>query len=79
MLRIAAGHAAKLAGATAVLAFHVRAQALPIEAPLEQQEPSGGGKRDKRRVQVLLVIELGLANEALVLGVLAGFGSVQQL
>jgi len=26
--------------------FHVRAQALPIEAPLEQQEPSGGGKRD---------------------------------
>jgi len=43
-------------------AFHVRAQALPIEAPLEQQEPSGWGQRDQGRVQVLSVIELGLAN-----------------
>jgi len=27
-----------------VLAFHVSVQALPIEAPLEQQEPAGGGQ-----------------------------------
>ena len=57
----------------------VGAQALPVEvSPREQEVPVGDGG-DDQRVEVLLPVEIDLAREALVVGILFDFGAVERL
>jgi hypothetical protein len=78
-LRSAASDLAEGVVAFAALGTDVTGQALPIETAFEEHEPAGGREGKDGSVEILLIVEIGFANEGSILGVLADLGTVEKL